>query len=210
MNVVRETVVLVHGLWMNRFVMSWIAHHLARHGYATRLFGYPSFARALDANAESLSRFLRGLATPDLHLVGHSLGGVTALACLAARPEPRVRRVVLLGAPVRGSAAGVELASHRIGRRLLGRSAGLWGVSAVNEAPPAVEVGVIAGTRRLGLGALFTRFREPNDGVVTVAETELPGARDAITVPVGHSVMLISPTVARQTERFLRSGRFAR
>jgi len=210
MNAGRETVVLLHGLWMNRFVMSWLARHLASHGFATRLFGYPSFARTLDANAASLTRFLGRLAAPTLHLVGHSLGGVTAMACLAARPEPRVRRVVLLGAPVRGSAAGVELGTHRIGRRLLGRSAGLWGIPAVSEAPPEVEVGVIAGTRRLGLGAFFTRLPGPNDGVVTVAETGLPGARDAITLPVGHSFMLVSPTVARQTERFLRTGRFTR
>jgi len=210
MNTGRETVVLLHGLWMNRFVMSWLAHRLSRHGFATRLFGYPSFARPLEANAESLSRFLGRLSSPALHLVGHSLGGVTAMACLAARPEPRVRRVVLLGAPVRGSEAGVEFAAHRVGRRLLGRSVDLWKIPVVSEAPPGIEVGVLAGTRRFGIGALFTRFSGPNDGIVTVAETELPGARDAITVPVSHSLMLVSPAVARQAERFLRTGRFIR
>ena len=45
---------------------------------------------------------------------------------------------------------------------------------------------------------------------MTVAETELPGAHDAITVPVAHSLMLVSPTIARQAECFLRTGRFVR
>jgi len=206
----REAVVLLHGLWMNRFVMGWLAHRLASHGYAVHLFGYPSFARALDANAETFARFLATVQARTLHLVGHSLGGVTALASLAARPEPRVRRVVLLGSPVRGSASGVQLAAHRIGRQLLGRSVGLWGITPVEEAPPGVEVGVIAGTRRLGLGVIFARLAGPNDGVVTVAETELPGARDTALVHVGHSQMLVSPAVARQTEHFLRTGRFVR
>lgn len=210
MSAPREAVVLLHGLWMNRFGMGWLAHRLATHGYAVHLFGYPSFARTLDANAESLARYLGTLSAPTLHLVGHSLGGVTAIAGLIGRPEPRVHRVVLLGAPVRGSMAGVQLAGHRIGRQLLGRSAGLWGITPVHEAPPGVEVGVIAGTRRLGLGAILTRLPGPNDGVVTVAETELPGARDAITVPVAHSLMLVSPLIARQTERFLRTGSFIR
>ncbi len=210
MSVEREAVVLLHGLWMNRFVMGWLAHRLSAHGYAVHLFGYPSFARALDANAESLARFLGALSAPTLHLVGHSLGGVTAVACLAARPDPRVRRMVLLGAPVRGSVAGMQVAGHRIGRRFLGRSAGVWGAPPVHAAPAGIEVGVIAGTRRLGLGAVFTRLAGPNDGVVTVAETELPGARDAVSVHVGHSQMLLSPTVARQTEQFLRTGRFSR
>jgi hypothetical protein len=57
---------------------------------------------------------------------------------------------------------------------------------------------------------VFTRLSGANDGVVTVAETELPGARDSVTVHVGHSLMLLSPTVARQTEQFLRTGRFLR
>lgn len=210
MSAERESVVLLHGLWMNRFAMSWLAHRLSAHGYAVHLFGYPSFARALSANAESLARFLGTLSAPTLHLVGHSLGGVTAIACLAAQPDGRVRRVVLLGAPVRGSAAGEQVAAHRIGRRFLGRTRGLWGVAPVAAAPPGIEVGVIAGTRRLGLGALFTRLSGPNDGVVTVAETELPGARDSVTVHVGHSQMLVSPAVARQTEQFLRTGRFTR
>lgn len=210
MSAAREAVVLLHGLWMNRFVMGWLAQRLAAHGFAVHLFGYPSFARTLEANAESLGRFLGALSAQTLNLVGHSLGGVTAIASLTARPDPRVRRAVLLGAPVRGSAAGVQVAAHRIGRQFLGRSAGVWGITPVHEAPAGVEVGVIAGTRRLGLGAVFTRLAGPNDGVVTVAETALPGARDTVTVHVGHSQMLVSPTVARQAERFLRTGRFIR
>jgi pimeloyl-ACP methyl ester carboxylesterase len=205
-----EAVVLLHGLWMNRFVMGWHAHRLASHGYAVHLFGYPSLARPLEANAASLARFLGALPARTLHLVGHSLGGVTAMASLVARPEPRVRRVVLLGAPVRGSAAGVQLAAHRIGRQLLGRSIGTWGIVPVSEAPAGIEVGVIAGTRRLGIGAMLTRLSGPNDGVVTVAETELPEARDSVIVHVAHSQMLVSPTVARQTEHFLRTGCFVR
>jgi pimeloyl-ACP methyl ester carboxylesterase len=205
-----ESVVLLHGLWMNRFVMGWHAHRLASHGYAVHLFGYPSFARPLEANAASLARFLGALPAPTLHLVGHSLGGVTAMASLVARPEPRVRRVVLLGAPVRGSAAGVQVAAHRIGRQLLGRSVGTWGIAPVGEAPAGIEVGVIAGTRRFGIGAMLARLSGPNDGVVTVAETELPGARDSVVVHVAHSQMLVSPTVARQIAHFLRTGRFAR
>lgn len=210
MSAVAEAVVLLHGLWMNRFVMAWHAHRLASHGYAVHLFGYPSFARPLEANAASLARFLGGLQARTLHLVGHSLGGVTAMASLTARPELRVRRVVLLGAPVRGSAAGVQLAAHRIGRQLLGRSIGTWGITPVSEAPAGVEVGVIAGTRRLGIGAMFTRLSGPNDGVVTVAETQLPGARDSVILHVAHTQMLVSPAVARQIEQFLRTGRFAR
>jgi hypothetical protein len=48
----------------------------------------------------------------------------------------------------------------------------------------------------------------PNDGVVTVAETELAAACDRIVLPVSHSGMLLSRRVARQTGAFLRAGKF--
>jgi hypothetical protein len=43
---------------------------------------------------------------------------------------------------------------------------------------------------------------------VSVAETELPGARDRIVLPVSHSGMLISRKVADQIASFLRNGHF--
>jgi hypothetical protein len=37
----------------------------------------------------------------------------------------------------------------------------------------------------------------------------VPGARDAIVLPVSHSGMLVSAAVARAVCRFLKHGRFA-
>lgn len=75
--------------------------------------------------------------------------------------------------------------------------------------PLAIEIGAIAGTRRLGVGMAFARLDNPNDGVVTVAETRLPGLADHLVLPVSHSGMLFSARVAREVCAFLRAGRFA-
>ena len=49
----------------------------------------------------------------------------------------------------------------------------------------------------------------PSDGVVSVAETAVPGMRDRIVLHVSHSGMLVSGAVARQVCAFLRDGAFA-
>jgi hypothetical protein len=75
---------------------------------------------------------------------------------------------------------------------------------------PRFEVGVIAGTGALGLGRLVTQLSEPNDGVVRLDETKFPAMRDHLALPLGHTLMLVSPRVARETAAFLKTGGFLR
>ena len=73
----------------------------------------------------------------------------------------------------------------------------------------AAQVGVIAGEAPLGLGRVFGRFREPNDGTVSVAETRLDGLVDHLRLRVSHTGLVHSAAAAAATMRFLRDGRFA-
>lgn len=204
-----DHVVLVHGLWMHGVAMVPLGRRIARCGFAVGRFSYRSVRHSVDENARRLADFLSGLDAPALHLVGHSMGGAMVLRALALRDEPRVKRVVLMGTPVAGSAAGRGLARFRVGRRMLGRSRPLWAEHPPLQAPPRVEVGVIAGSVPLGLGHLFARLAGANDGVATVDETRLRGAADSIVLHANHTGMLFSPAVARQVCSFLRHGRFA-
>jgi hypothetical protein len=70
------------------------------------------------------------------------------------------------------------------------------------------ELGLIAGTRPLGLGRFFARFEEDCDGTIGVSETKLPGHRAHLTLPVSHMGMLLSAEVAREVGEFLEQGRF--
>jgi hypothetical protein len=60
----------------------------------------------------------------------------------------------------------------------------------------------------MGLGRLVSGLPQPNDGVVAVTETLLPGATDFIALKVAHSEMLASRRCAAQIAAFLESGRF--
>ena len=73
------------------------------------------------------------------------------------------------------------------------------------------EVGVIAGSTRVGLGRLFSgNLDVDSDGTVMVSETLLPGAKDHIVLRASHTSMLFSTEVAAQTAHFLKQGAFNR
>jgi pimeloyl-ACP methyl ester carboxylesterase len=207
---VEETVVLVHGLWMPAWAMSLLAWRLRRCGFSTAIFAYPSVRNSLAQNALLLSRFVARITVPRVHFVGHSLGGLLVMQLLAEYPQPRTGRVVLAGSPYRGNAVASKLAQRVLGRRLIGNSMGQWLQQQAAPCTDRYAVGVIAGCRRFGMGALIGDMLRPNDGVVTVEETRVPAASDHIVLAVSHSGMLLSSALARQTCAFLQGGRFLR
>ena len=117
----RETVVLVHGLWMAGWVLALQGLRIGRCGFDVRLFSYPSVGAGLAENVQRLSRFTAAIDAPRLHFVGHSLGGLLILALLDRYPDTRTGRVVLLGSPYGGSRVARTLARTAAGRMLLGR-----------------------------------------------------------------------------------------
>lgn len=204
------TVILVHGLWTPSVVCSLHARWLAQRGYRTRRFGYPSVRGTLAENAEALQRFVTATPARDIHLVGHSLGGLLILEMLARTADPRLRRIVLLGTPCQGSHCARRLATVPGMPTLLGRSIMQWLARPAGwaTAPATGTVGVIAGTRSCGLGRVVPGLPRPNDGVVTLAETRLPGTADFLTLPLAHSQLLVARSCAQQIASFLDSGRF--
>jgi pimeloyl-ACP methyl ester carboxylesterase len=205
-----EAVLLLHGAWMNRWVMSYLALALRREGFAAQTLSYRTMRDTLEEHLLHMATRIAVLEAPRVHLVGHSLGGVIVLRYLQRGADKRVRRAVLLGAPVAGCRAAEDLARHAGGELLLGKSLGVWREPVDVSVAPRFEIGAIAGTVALGLGRMVTRLPKPNDGVVCVDETKFPALRDHLALPVGHTLMLASPSIARQTAAFLRTGAFRR
>lgn len=213
MSIPAETVVVIHGLWMNGAEASLLRHRLSdEHGYATVLFQYGTFDADFSTNADRLRDFLDGIASPTVHLVGHSTGGLMALVALQHRPLAKPGRIVCLGSPLRGSIAADQLAKlGDLGAAILGQTGrqALLG-QLLQRYDGDRDVGVIAGTTSIGAAMMLGILPEPNDGTIAVVETQLPGIKAHMTWPVTHTGLLISPEVARQTAFFLRHGMFNR
>ena len=183
--------------------------YIERMGFEVVSYSYPTVRYTLTENTGRLARFARSLAASSINWVGHSLGGLVILRMLERESTLPPGRVVLLGVPCRDCYAGTALARNVIGARALGRSMREWLTSMKSMRFPGREIGVIAGSMGVGLGRVVAPdLPAPNDGAVTVAETELEGASDSIVLPVNHTGMLLSRRVGYQTVAFLRDGRF--
>jgi pimeloyl-ACP methyl ester carboxylesterase len=214
-------VVYVHGLWLNGWESLLLRRRLARQlNCTTRSFHYSSVTVGLHENARVLAAFLAPLRADRVHLVGHSMGGLVILELFEsglAAGEASARgavlppgRIVLLGAPVRGSLAARNLARRPVGRRLLGLTAQeVLLAERGRRWMGGRELGVIAGNLPVGLGRLTGPFASPSDGTVLVEETHLSGAKEHLILRTTHSGMMYSALVARQVASFLRDGRFA-
>ena len=209
-------VVCIHGVWMPRHVMSLVGRRLRNdHHYRVYKFGYASMRDTLDQNAISLADYIARKRFDKVHLVGHSLGGVVVIRMLALNPDAPVHRVVCMGSPLNGSRVAARVGKRKWGRRIVGRSI----MAGVVEQPASQwardvgarhQIGVIAGTLPVGLGRLTTSFGEANDGTVAVSETQLPGIKDHLCMPVNHTGLAMSKDVSDQVAAFLKRGEFLR
>jgi pimeloyl-ACP methyl ester carboxylesterase len=205
-----EAVVLIHGLWLPAYCLWPLARRLERRGFATRLYSYSSVRDDLPANAARLAGFLAGLGPGPVHLVGHSLGGLLIRALFHYHPDQSPGRIVTLGTPHGGSRVARHLSRRAFWRRAMGRSvAQLLDDIPQGWAPPARDIGVICGTRSLGMGRwLYRGLPRPNDGLLTVKESAYSAAHEHLALPVSHTGMLFSRVVAHQVGTFLTAGRF--
>ncbi len=203
-----DSVVLIHGLWMNGVEMWWLRRRLRLRGYRVYSFRYYSLRHDLRANAERLQHYLQQrVAGERVHLVAHSLGGLMVRRLLHDFPVQRPGRVVTLGTPHNGSCVAAHIRDKGGWRHLLGRSL----PALQGEVPPwceGRELGSIGGTLSLGMGRLFKALPRPNDGTVLLHETQIEGMSDHLALPVSHFGMLFSAHVAREVDHFLQHGRF--
>lgn len=211
MNSDKKTVVLIHGLWLPGGCLSLLARRLRRAGFTVHIFSYASVRSDLGDNAGQLQRFLGTLSAEQVHLVGHSLGGVLIRALYHYYPQQRPGRIVTLGAPHGGSRVARHLSRHAFWRRVMGKGViQLLSGAPSHWTPPPREMGVICGTRSFGMGRFLVRdLPRPNDGLLTVKESAFPAAREHRVLPLSHTGMLFSRALVRQVVAFLESGQFA-
>jgi pimeloyl-ACP methyl ester carboxylesterase len=201
----------VHGLWLPGEESLVLKHHLAQE-FALELhwFRYFGASESMSDITSRLAAFVRELAVPEVHFVGHSLGGLVIYRLLERFPEQPPGRAVFLGVPCVASRAAARAGAF-------GPLAALMGPTVADELFTPQErrwtharaLGVVAGSQPLGLGQFFAHFDEENDGTVAVSETRLPGATDHIVLPVSHLGMLVSAPVAHETGVFLTQGHFS-
>ena len=216
-----KAVIVLHGLWGNRSLMSGLCKYLREKGrYTVFNVGYPSTQASIGDHARSLAGIVANLdGIEEISFVAHSLGNLVIRHYLAdqtdaatgRRPDPRFRRFVMLGPPNHAAIVATALAGNPIyavvtgeAGRQLGRD---WDQEESHLATPPFEFGIVAGGRG-GEKGYNPLLPGDNDGVVTVASTRLNGAADFVRVPVLHALLVSDARVREYTLSFLQNGYF--
>lgn len=197
---------------MSGFQLGVLKRHLrAISAFHVVPFSYPTVQGTMAHHVRRLIDFARAQQTDELHFVGHSLGCLVILRALEVTSDLPPGRAVLLGPPCQGSRAAQGVARLPFGRVILGRSIHdeciAWSPRTWSGRR---EIGIIAGSMRMGFGRLFADLATDHDGTVMVEETKLPGATDHIVLNTSHTAMLFSSEVAQQSVAFLKNGEFLR
>ncbi len=190
----------VHGMGRSP-ASGWRLLRQLRHaGIATATFGY-SVALSPFAAVETklLHKVMQTAARGDYVLIGHSLGGVLLRAVLAdprfAGPPPR--RLFLLGSPVRPARLAQRLAPYALYRSLTRDCGALLASEARMAAIAPSSIPTIAIVGVAGWNGRLSPFKgASNDGIVAESEIAAPWYREVIHVPVVHTLLPASGSVA--------------
>jgi pimeloyl-ACP methyl ester carboxylesterase len=171
-----------------------LARRLSKAGHSPLFFWYvPALERHTRIRSRLIAR-LRGLAAPgdEVGLVGHSFGGLLLRDAVAQVPELRVRHLVMLGTPNQPPRLAAWAIKSPVWRILHGSCGRRLATAEWFERLPAVSSPhtVIAGT--VGWPVAFGPFQgEPNDGIVSVAETQInDDGAGPVLIPVIHASLI--------------------
>lgn len=198
---------------MNPLEMRYLGSQLEKSGFNVHYVYYQSVLKSPAENATIIQEKIKQLNLPNLHLVGHSLGGVLLMHLFdqidANEKDLPNGRVVMLGSPVMGSWIARKVSEWPIVSPLLAKSMpnALSGID-IPEWSTERDWGMIAGTKGQGLGLLTGGMPSVSDGTVLLEETKHPKQKEHIEVDKSHTALLFSKQVADLTSQFLNTGSF--
>jgi pimeloyl-ACP methyl ester carboxylesterase len=216
-----KVVIALHGVLRSRGHTQGLCDYLEKEGgYTVVNFTYASSRGEMAEHAAALAGIVdQCKEAHEINFVAHSMGNLVVRNYLGdqtdpktgKRPDPRIKRIVMLGPPNNGAELAVRFANLSLFQTVWGKSgrqlSEAWGDLQKRLATPACEFGIIAGGRGDDKG-FSPLIGGDDDFVVGVSETKLPGAADFLLVPKLHSVMLDDPQVRKATLSFLKNGYF--
>lgn len=216
-----KVVICLHGLLRSRHQLQPLCDWLAKEGeYDVVNFNYASSRAEVGEHAAALARVIsRYDDATEINFVAHSLGNIVlrhylgdcAAGAHGLQPDPRVKRIVMLGPPNNGAEFAKRFSENKLFQVVWGKSgqqlADNWAKLEPSLATPTCEFGIVAGGlgTKVGLNPLVTG---DDDGVVSVSETKLPGACDFVIAPVLHGDLMDDEGIRKCILTFLRDGYF--
>jgi len=205
-------IMLIHGQGRSPLSMGALGWRLSRQKYAIHYFGYASYFQMFD---DIVARFVRAIrddiGNEPYAIVSHSLGGIVAKRQLPALADSSPVHLVMLAPPNQPARIAKLMRSNAVYRWITwdcGQK--LADDDFYTSLPvPAVPTTIIAGTKPVDgvwQKAIFGRDAIVNDGILSVAETQLGDAFEVIAVPSRHGFIMNSKEVAEIVLQVLADG----
>jgi len=200
----RDWVVLLHGLFATCQSMRKLETRINEMGYTVLNWGYPTWLRSTEQNVRHLLPQLEILqndpAVRTINFVTHSMGGILARCALHLGGDAKVRRLVMLAPPNRGS---------HLTRISLGPFA--WCLPAIAELsespsglPNRLEIASLEANSQVEIGVIAAS----RDFIVPVANTKISNQSDHCVLRTSHFKLPNHEMAVSYVLSFLQSGRF--
>jgi hypothetical protein len=210
-------VYVIHGFGSNTLFMEDLCSFLRNNGYEVTNWGYKSMKNPIPEVGRTLLSDIKRYPRADtVNFVTHSMGGIVVRSMIAsARGDsmcPRIRKIVMLTPPNKGSLLADFFSKFSISKWFLGpnlENLKTDSASLANTLPKLgdKEVGIIAGARFSDMG-YNPLIPEDNDGFLTKEQTKLGTEKDFMVVPEVHMAFMYNATVKDNVLNFLKKGRF--
>jgi len=195
---------------MNPLEMRYLGTQLEKSGFNVHYVFYQSVLKTAQQNAQTVYRKIQKLNLPNLHLVGHSLGGIIIMHLFDQFNNLPPGRILMLGSPVNGSWVAQKVQDWPVISPLLAKSmpSALSGIDIPDWKATDRDWGMIAGTKNKGLGLFTGGLPDISDGTVLVEETRHSQQSEHRLVNTSHTGLLFSKEVAQLSHQFLNTGYF--
>jgi triacylglycerol lipase len=191
-------VLIIHGFLGTRGSMYLLERRLVTDGFVCVSFNLGTLnVRDIRRSAflihRKIERILAQTPSQKIDIIGHSMGGLIGLYYVKKLGgHARVRKLIMMGTPVRGTWAALA------GVMTLG----LWSTSSWQLLPRSRFLDELA-QGPIPSGVDVSTIAAARDWVVPLSTTRLRGA-NAMTVPLGHSSLVVSEEVYRRVVNTLR------
>ncbi len=189
--------IIIHGMGRTPLSMYLLAHRLRAAGLQTGLFAYTVTFERLQGCSNRLCAFINKVAQEeDFIIIAHSLGGVLTRIILPKMTN-KPMACFFLAPPTQACLAARRLCLHSWYRILTGEMGQLLADHGFMLSLPVPEMPTKIYAGNAGLTGRYSPFEnEPNDGVLTVKETLLPGIPIKI-VPSLHTFIMNNKMIAK-------------
>jgi hypothetical protein len=201
--------IIIHGMGRTPLSMCLLAYRLEKADIKTSLFGYTVTFEHRQKCTQRLRRFIENKVGKDEFIVvTHSLGSVLIRAVLPTLSH-KPTACFFLAPPTQACAAAGRLAPRLWYRLLTGEIGQLLANQEFMSSLPIPSVPTKIYSGNAGLTGRHSPFTdEPNDGVLMVKETLLPGIPQQI-VPSLHTFIMNNKAIAKDIVDIIKTKSIA-